>query len=43
MEKNIEIELIKERIKKLRNSNKNLKCPGVLRKLERKLYKLENE
>ena len=43
MTREIEIIAIKNRIARLKNSEKNLKCPGVLRKCMRKLRKLEGE
>ena len=35
--------LKKERLNKLENSNKNLKCPGVVRKLRREIRSMEKE
>lgn len=43
MNKEIEIIAIKNRIQKLKGTDKNIKCPGVLRKLYRKLRILEGE
>ena len=43
MEKEIKILAIKDRIQKLKGSEKNIKCPGVLRKLYRQLRNLEGE
>ena len=33
--------LKKERINRLENSNKNVKCPGVLKKLRREVRNME--
>ena len=35
--------MLERRIAKLKGSEKNIKCPGVLRKLNRKLRNLEEE
>lgn len=43
MTKEIEIIMIKNRIRRLKSSEKNIKSPGVLRKLNRKLRNLEGE
>lgn len=45
MTKEIEMTMImiNNRIHKLKGSDKNIKCPGILRKLNRKLRKLEAE
>lgn len=42
MTKEMEIIAIENRLKKLRGSIKNIKSPGVVRKLERKLRNLKN-
>ena len=41
MTKEMEIVAIENRLKKLRGSTKNIKSPGVVRKLERKLRNLK--
>lgn len=43
MTKETEMIIIDNRIRKLKTSDKNIKCPGVLRKLNRKLRNLEAE
>lgn len=43
MTKETEMIMINNRIRKLKSSDKNIKSPGVLRKLNRKLRKLEAE
>ena len=43
MTKESKIIMIDNRIRKLKGSDKNIKCPGVLRKLNRKLRNLEVE
>ena len=43
MTKETEMIIIDNRIRKLKSSDKNIKCPGVLRKLNRKFRKLEAE
>lgn len=43
MTKESKIIMIDNRIRKLKGSDKNIKCPGVLRKLTRKLRNLEVE
>lgn len=43
MNKEIEIIALKNRIQRLKGSDKNIKSPGVLRKLYRKLRNLEGE
>ena len=43
MNKEIKILMIKNRIQKLKGTEKNIKCPGVLRKLHRQLRNLEGE
>ncbi len=43
MTKETEMIMIDNRIRKLKASDKNIKCPGVLRKLNRKLRNLEAE
>ena len=35
--------LKKEKLNKLQNTSKNLKCPGVLRKLRRQIRNMEKE
>ena len=42
-EKEFKIISLENRIHKLSNSPKNLKCPGVLKKLRRQLNKLSAE
>lgn len=42
MTKTDKINLIKARIKKMDGSDKNIKCPGVLRSLRRELRNMEN-
>lgn len=42
MTKEMEIIAIENRLKRLRGSIKNIKSPGVVRKLERKLRNLKN-
>ena len=41
--KDLEIMIVENRIHKLSNSPKNLKCPGVLKKLRRTLRNLTAE
>ena len=41
MTKEQKLALKKEKLNKLQNSPKNLKCPGVLRKLRREVRNLE--
>lgn len=43
MTKEIKKIMVEQRIARLSESEKNLKCPGVLRKCNRKLRKLEAE
>ena len=43
MTKETEMIIIDNRIRKLKGSDKNIKSPGVLRKLNRKLRKLKEE
>ena len=43
MTKEIEIINIENRLQRLRGTEKNIKCPGVIRKCERKLRKLKEE
>lgn len=41
--KNVDrINLLKDRIKKMEGTEKNIKCPGVLRSLRRELRNMEN-
>ena len=41
MEKKNKIEILKNKLNKLEGSPKNIKCPGVVRKLRRQLRNLE--
>lgn len=43
MSKEQKLALIKNRLAILKGSPKNIKCPGVVRKLERQVRKMENE
>lgn len=43
MSKEQRLALMKNRLSTLKGSPKNLKCPGVVRKLERQLRNMENE
>lgn len=43
MTTDLKIIMIDNRIRKLKGSDKNIKSPGVLRKLNRKLRKLKEE
>lgn len=43
MTKNEKIALMQNRIKTLESTNKNVKCPGVLRALRREVRNLQNE
>ena len=42
MTKEQKLALMKEKVNKLQNTPKNLKCPGVLRKLRRQVRNLES-
>lgn len=37
------LNLKKERLNRLQNSNKNVKCPGVVKKLKREIKNMETE
>lgn len=41
MTKEIKLAITKDRYNKLKNSDKNIKCPGVMRKLARQIRNLE--
>ena len=41
MEKEIKLAIMKDRLNRLGNSPKNIKCPGVVRKLRRQIRNLE--
>jgi hypothetical protein len=41
MEKEIKLAIAKDRLNRLSNSPKNIKCPGVVRKLRRQIKNLE--
>ena len=41
MEKEIKLAIMKDRLNRLSNSPKNIKCPGVVRKLRRQIKNLE--
>lgn len=43
MSKEQRLALMKNRLSTLKGSQKNVKCPGVVRKLERQLRNMENE
>jgi len=43
MSKEQKLALMKNRLATLKGSPKNIKCPGVVRKLERQVRKMENE
>ena len=43
MNKEQRLALMKNRLSTLKDSPKNLKCPGVVRKLTRQLRNIENE
>ena len=43
MTKEQKLALMKEKLNKLQNTPKNLKCPGVLRKLRRQVRNMEKE
>ena len=43
MTKNEKLAIMKDRLNKLQNKTINLKCPGVRKKLERKIRKAETE
>ena len=43
MSKEQRFALMKNRLSTLKDSQKNIKCPGVVRKLERQLRNMENE
>lgn len=43
MTKELELEMLESRYARLAESAKNLKCPGVLRKLRRKIRNLKKE
>jgi hypothetical protein len=43
MVKEQKLALMKNRLATLKGSPKNIKCPGVVRKLERQVRKMENE
>lgn len=42
MKKVDKINLLKDRIKKMEGTEKNIKCPGVLRSLRRELRNMES-
>ena len=41
MTKEVKLAIVKDRYNKLKNSDKNIKCPGVTRKLARQIRNLE--
>lgn len=43
MSKSEKIALMKNRLATLKGTPKNVKCPGVVRKLERQIRSMENE
>ena len=43
MSKEQRLALMKNRLSTLKGSQKNAKCPGVVRKLERQISSMENE
>lgn len=43
MSKEHKLALMKNRLNTLEGSNKNVKCPGVVRKLRRQIRNLESE
>lgn len=43
MSKEQRLALMKNRLSTLKDSQKNIKCPGVVRKLERQIRSMENE
>jgi hypothetical protein len=43
MSKSEKIALMKNRLATLKGTPKNIKCPGVVRKLERQIRSMENE
>jgi len=43
MNREEKLNLMKERLKKMKNSPKNVKCPGAVRKLERRIRNMEEE
>lgn len=43
MEKEQKLNLMKDRQKRLSNSEKNIKCPGTLKKLNRQIRNLNKE
>lgn len=43
MSKSEKITLMKNRLATLKGTPKNIKCPGVVRKLERQIRSMENE
>lgn len=42
MNKTDKLTLMKQRLQKLEGTEKNIKCPGVARKLRREIRNLEN-
>lgn len=43
MNKTEVLEMKRERLNRLQNSNKNLKCPGVCKRLRREIRNLEKQ